>query len=302
MPGTGFAKRAIDLIIQLGHGDYGASGYDEVRITGLRVSVSISKVMMPGYSEAEIRIFGLSQSLMNRLSTLGKLSDKNARDNVVTVLAGDAASGMATVFRGTLQTAYADLQGAPDVSFNMMAYGGLLAALKPVPAISYKGAADVAVILAGLARSMTPPFTFENSGVSGVILSDPYFPGSAREQIRRCVEAAGVQALIDEDNHVLAVWPKGGSRGGAIPTISASTGMVGYPAYWESGVAITTLHNPSIRVGGPILVQSEITPACGKWVVLEMSHTLESETVGGAWFTQIKAYLFGTSAPIPAAA
>jgi hypothetical protein len=50
---------------------------------------------------------------------------------------------------------------------------------------------------------------------------------------------------------------------------------------------LTTIFNPDVVIGGMIQVQSSLTPACGQWIATQISHSLESETPDGQWFTHI---------------
>jgi hypothetical protein len=52
---------------------------------------------------------------------------------------------------------------------------------------------------------------------------------------------------------------------------------------------VTTMFNPSIKIGGQVQVQSSILPPSGKYTVVQISHSLESITPDGQWFTHILA-------------
>jgi hypothetical protein len=91
------------------------------------------------------------------------------------------------------------------------------------------------------------------------------------------------------DRDILAIWPKNSYRPGTGALISPTTGLVGYPAFTDIGIVVTVLFNPAIKYGALIEVQSSLTPACGKWAIYGMQHELESQTVGGSWFSRISA-------------
>jgi hypothetical protein len=280
--GSSFAKRLIEVTISIGEGSFGESGFNTVTLSGLRVVASVTKFGGAAMGQAHLRIYGMPLSMMNQLSTLGMLVVATRRNNVA-ISAGSQGSGMSLVFQGTVVDAWADFSGAPDVSFQIAVAAGLFEAVKPVPASSYKGTADVATIMASLAEQMG--FAFENNGVN-VKLSNPYFPGSARQQVVRCATAANINFSTDDNK--LAIWPKGQSRGGLIPLISPQTGMVGYPTFNANGLIVTTLFNPGITHGGQIKVQSSLTPANGTWIVNNLSHDLASEMPDGPWFTRME--------------
>ncbi len=275
-----FAKRQISVRFQLGQGAFGDTGMKIVNVSGLRAHAHIIKAGAETLGECQLSVFGLKQSIMNELSALANY-DMVVRQNTVIVSAGDeGAAGLATVFEGTIAEGWADLNSAPDTRLQVVAYAGMLQKLKPVPPTSYPGSADAAVIMQTIAGTMG--LQFENNGVS-VMLSTPYLTGTAWEQARSCAEAAGINWTID--NGTLAIWNNPGHRSGQPPLVSAATGMVGYPAYTGVGIGVKTLFNPLISPGGTVAVQSSIGSACGTWYVTDVSYDLQSETPGGAWFT-----------------
>jgi hypothetical protein len=284
-----FTKKRITLTFQLGEGNFGESGYNTVTVSGLRCSATISKFGTLGNNQLQLTVYGLTLSLMNQLSTLGRPSLSQIRRNLVTVTAGDDESGMAVVFVGTINDAWADLQGMPDSCLVVSAITGLYEAVKPVPAITFSGTADVATIISGIATKAG--LAFQNYGVTAK-LSYPYFAGTALTQIERCAQSAGIVCVIDDG--VVAIWPRGGSRGGALPVISPTTNLVGYPVYTQSGVSLMIQYTPDIIVGGLVKVEgSSITPANGTWYCYSATHNLESEMPDGDWFTDIECKSFG---------
>lgn len=285
-----FARRKIDLTFQLGTGAFGETGFNTVTVSGLRVQASITKAGGTTLGEAQVRVYGLTPTLMNELSSLTR-QIMMQRQNTLIITAGDDEAGMGVVFQGTIADGWRDLNAAPNSVLHVIALAGLFQKLKPVPPSSYPGSADAATIMASLAEQMG--LSFENNGVS-VILATPYLPGTAFDQAQRVADAANINWIVDAG--VLAIWPRGGSRGGAIPLISPETGMVGYPAHNGVGIALTTLYNPSIRAGGTVQVRSEIPNACGQWFVTALTHDLESETPGGQWFSRFQgAPLYNTN-------
>ncbi len=286
-----YARRRIDLKFQMGEGSFGESGDDVLAVSGLRVSASIQRNGDVSLSAAQIRVYGLSLSVMNRLSTLGKPL-MQGRQNTVTVSAGDDESGMATVFVGNMTRAWTDLSAPPDGVFLIESYAAILDKLRPLAPTSFPGNATAAVIVSGLAAQMG--YNFENAGVD-VTLSNPYFAGTGRQQLDAVARAGNFNAYLDDTTNTLAIWPRDGSRGGAIPLITARTGMVGYPRITQNGMAVTTLFNPNISFGRNVQVESILTPAQGTWTVFQLAHELESETPGGKWFTQATCSLLGAT-------
>lgn len=282
---TGFTTKRLDLTVTLGAGTFGESLADTVTLTGFRMTAQISNPGGESMGMCQMKVFGLRTDVINKLTTIGQINRAIKVKNAILLAAGDNETGMQTVFQGTIYDAWADYNTSPDVSFNIIAYMGLDAAVRPVNASSYKGATDVATIMAAFAAEMQ--LTFENNGVD-VKLSNPYFPGTALTKVRQCARAANI--LFTVDRGVLAIWPKTGARAGFVPLISPDSGMVGYPSLSSKGMTVKMLFNYNIRLGGEVMVESSVPMACGKWNVFSVAHDLSCEMPDGPWFTQMDCY------------
>lgn len=276
----------------------GSGGADTVVVTNLRMSAKIAHAGGPSDGTMDLTIYGLQFSTINRLSTLG-MQINLVPKNTITLEAGqdDGQGGFtngSVVFVGYILSAYGDFNAQPEVSFHLTAHTLAPFATSPVPATSFNGSSDVATMMSGFAALMA--LKFENNGVSSKI-SNPYFSGSARQQAQACVDAAGIN-WNHGDLGTLAIWPKNGSRGGQVPVISPSTGMKGYPSYTAYGISVETIFNTSIGFGASFQVQSSLQAACGIWVVYGLSHFLESDMPGGAWFSTVLGYNPKYPAPI----
>lgn len=262
---------------------FAGSDANEVTLSGMRISANIHKAGGASQGEAQLRIYGMSLTLMNQLSTLGRTPVIIGK-NEIAISAGDEETGESLIFRGTIAQAYTDLGGAPDGVFQVSAYSLLYQAVQSIPPTSFQGGVNVVLILQNLATQMG--MSFENNGVN-VRLSNPYFEGSAKSQAEAAVQAAGIEWNAC-DNGILAIWPKGGSRGGVVPLISPATGMVGYPYPSGQGLlGVKTAFNPNINFGAKIEVDSIIEPAKGLWTICSVEHNVESEMPGGQWYTSV---------------
>lgn len=281
-----FTKRKIDLTFTLGvPGDsFTATNTNTVKISGNRVECTITKSGGMSMSEATIRAFGVPLDIMNKLTILGQSIVRIDKQNMVTVDAGTDGQ-LATCFYGTISECWVDASNSPEVSLIVKAYTALLDLVRPVPATSFKGPVDVALMLGGIASKMTPPLGLENNGVN-VVLRDPVYPGTYLQQIQEICRAANINFIVD-NNITLAIWPKDGARRGLAQKISRDTGMIGYPIHQQSGITLTMEFNPTIAFGTYVDVESILTPNNGLWSVYTLSHDISSETVEGPWFTQI---------------
>jgi hypothetical protein len=292
-----YIQRRIDLIFEIGRGKNGEDGTELITIRGLRVSAQIEKLsaIVGGSGACQVAVYGLPFELINALSSMGEQIPL-VRKNKITVLAGDQNS-VAEVFSGDIVEAWADFNAMPDVAMTISAMPGLLAAVKPVDALSVDGTVDAVLLMRQLADRMG--YQFENSGVPATMLDHPYYPGTAMDQAGAIAVAAHINWTIDHDT--LAIWPINGFRpGGDIPLISRETGMIGYPSYARNGIKVRSAFNPAIKFGGKMKIDCEIHGATGEWIIFMMSHDLMSEAPDGPWFTDLEGYRLGqVSAGIP---
>lgn len=268
-----------------------AEGGNQVTLTNHRATVAIA--VQGQAASAQLRVYGLTQSLLNQFSTLGRVRLTDQR-TAVAISAGDDDAGMGVVFQGTLTGAWADYTGMPQVPLHVTARSGASAQLAIIPPSSYRDSADVAVIISNLAGQAG--LAFENGGVT-TKLANPYFPGSVMAQIAACARAARIEYVVE--NGVLAIWPRDGSRSGQIPLINPKTGLIGYPTFTGRGIAAQCLFNPNLRFGGRIRLESELPQANGHWSIYDIRHELDAGTPGGAWFTAFQAQAL-TNADSPA--
>jgi hypothetical protein len=272
------------------------AGGDTVTLSGQRMSARVQNSGSPGGSVAQVAIYGMTLSLMNQLATLGMVFQLVPR-NTLTISAGDEESGLSVVFAGTIVQAYGDFNAAPEVPFHFECNSTLAESVMPASASSYTGATDVATIMSSLARQMG--LGFENSGVTAQ-LSNPYLPGSLMTQVRECADQAGINAEV-VGGALLAIWPKGGARGGQVPLIAPPPrgSMIGYPAYTQQGIVVKTLYDPRIGFGGQVQVESDLAPASGLWNVYKLDHALDTLVPRGLWQSSVFGYNPRYPQPIP---
>jgi hypothetical protein len=309
-----FVQRLISVSVQLAQNTqtnqpstFSESGTNTVNLTGSRVSVQIENSGAPADSNARVKIWGLTPSIMNQLSTLGLVFNLVPK-NTLTISAGDAVAGQAIVFSGTIWSAYGDYSAQPDVPFIFDCIAGAADATIAIPASSFSGSQQVSNMMSGFARAMN--LGFENNGVSST-LSNAYFSGSARSQADKCAKAAGISWGIIKGN-TLSIWPLGGNRNTPnIPVISAATGMISYPAFTQQGIIVKTLFNPQLSFGSLVQVnssllagiasaqpsqQSSLSPGNApstfpsQWAVNKLDLMLDSLVPKGQWMSVVYAY------------
>lgn len=274
-------KKQLRFVITLGTGKFGSSNNDQITLQGFRAIAAIDKAggMMMGTLRA--KIFGVKQVDMNSVTTL-QWKPGTLIPNTVEVFAIDGAAET-LVFAGNIVNAWADYQSMPDVYLHIQAQSAFFNALKAIPPRSFKGRVDVASVMAQIARDLG--YTFENNGVT-TQLTDVYLPNTGMEQAKDLARAAGCDLYLDDK--ILAITPPNVPRKVIIPLISPASGLVGYPTFDGVGVNFQTLFNPAVTFGGSVKLETDVQQAAGEWVVTSVSHRLESEKPGGAWFSTIR--------------
>jgi len=284
MSNGGFTSKQIELTITLGTRNFGDELGDTVTISDSRIFVDLNNPGGDSMGQANIRVYGLSQQLMNKLTTIGQINRAIRIKNTVSVAAGDE-NGMQLVFFGVIVDAWGDYNSAPDVPFIISAASGMDVAVKPVNATSYKGSIAVTQIMQDLASEAG--LAYEPNGVD-VNLFNPYFSGSTLNKIRQCARAANIEYVIDRGT--LALWPLGQSRQGDVPLISPDSGLVGYPTLSSKGMSMLLIFNQNIKLGADVKVESSLPMAEGIWHVFNLSHSISSQAPGGPWFTNVEVY------------
>jgi hypothetical protein len=294
-------------------GTAGSSSPGTINISGARARCRIQNAGAPAGGMAHISIYGLSQSLMNQMATLGVVVDSVSK-NTILVSAGassfpDASAlnavgapitGFPVVFGGTIWFAYADYNEMPEVPFRITAQTGLFEAVGSAPPTSFNGPTSIESIMQGFASALGVPL--ENNGVSGS-LANPYFAGTVLQQLYQAADHAGIHAQLVDGATKLAIWPLGGSRSSLanIPLISKTTGMIRSPSFAMNGwMIVEFVYNPDVVFGGNIQVQSDNVPQANKtWTVYKLDLSLDSIVPSGEWKATALCYPKGINAPAP---
>jgi len=281
-----FVKRTIQATITLAEGKFSATGQSEMTLKGLRMSANIVSYNGDAQGQLHLQIWGLPLSVMNELTAIGPIRPAKLNNNKITIVAGDVAGTLSTVYEGVMLSAFGDFQDAPDVVFNIIALSAAFDAVNQAEPKSYPKSVAVASVMETLAKEMGK--TFENNGVDKILPEGTYFSGSTFTQVKECAAAANIYYTVDRGK--LAIWPKNGYRKDDPIKVNSKTGMVGYPIFSSTGLILVTLFNPDFALGGRVDVESTLTPAKGIWSIYRVSHSLECEMPAGRWMSQIMCY------------
>lgn len=278
-------EKTIEITVSINTGSVDNPMFIDTTLTGLRMKVVALGGTMSGQGQLQCSIHGLTQDFMAKLTVTGFIRQEN-RGNKVLVAAGDKGGALAIVYEGTIAEAFANIQ-QPISEFQIIALSAMGAAIKPVGASSYSGSKKVSDIMSDFATSAS--FEFENLGVEKT-LNNAYFTGTNWDKIKRCANASGI--LYAVNNNKLIIWENNKEESDSV-VISAEPNnipqLIGTPKTGGSGLSIRTLFYPKFEFSKKYEVKSNDFPlANGRWTPTSIIHSLESETPGGAWFTDVE--------------
>lgn len=306
MSQTTLQNRAVDVTFRLLSQAFGPNGEDTVTLSGLRVHAEVTQARFPTAESATVRIEGMTPDIMNRLSMAAPDPTRQSASELI-LTTQDGAGGNALVFQGGVTLAYVDYTTAPNVAFVAQAFSTVLPNAMTATPTGYRGAVSVGQVLATIASKAGLSLHTQSVGAT---LHDPYFHGSPGQQLTQCLETVPLCAGLGRGQ--LSVWPATSAASQPTPlgitqalSLSAETGLIGYPAWSAGGLALRMLFNPLVSFNSLIALHSRYQPAgwgqqngpvpVGLWRVTQVRHTLQTETPHGAWFTDIVAQAYRES-------
>lgn len=280
--GTSFQRRRIRTTFRLAAGVFTQVGSpDTLILEGYRAQVEIDAPGGYEFATCRLRIYGVDRFDMDRLTVINYQNLDFLR-NTMQIEATDDDGQFTTIFLGEIYIAQPDFSGMPDVAFVAEARSGLIGSLAPAAAASFPGAQKVSAIMSRLAKELG--VTLEDNGVTSTV-TDMYLSGSPLTKVQALADAARIQYWFLPEQGVLAIAPMGVARRSDVVNVDFNTGLVGFPTKTHVGIQYTALFNPAIYHGCRIFMESDVPSCNGEWYVISMSHRLDSELPGGAWFT-----------------
>ncbi len=282
---------------------------NQLQIQGLRMSAVIKAAGIPAFPEASIRIYGMAQQDQNALAVVPVLIGKPQYQRNVLQIEADSGAGFVSVFTGQIIQAGPDYSSLPDECLYVQAVSLGLDQLAPAAPVAYPGVAKVSDIVSGIVSRMG--YAFENDGVTGT-LTNSYYSGTLADQLRTVCQDAQIYYAIEPGTpNIVIISPAGVPRSNLTAfTLSPSSGLVGYPEVLGNGyLNVRSFFNPAYRMNGPLIISgSDVvidsslpttlnTLADGTWNIGPLTHTLECQKPGGAWFTDMR--LYPPNAPPP---
>jgi hypothetical protein len=254
-------------------------GTTSLSVSGLRATVEDSHSGAASMGTISGRIYGLSKSHLASLIQLAPLFQVSTAKTVS--IWGGAAPNLVQFTQGDIFTGWVEIQ-APEAPYVFTVNEIAVPSLTAATPIQVQQPTPVADIMKQLATAMGK--VFENNGVT-TMLNSGYYAGSLADQAAAIATDTQIGWILQ--NGALAIWPAGASRD-SVFTVSAETGMIGYPTYTQAGVAVRTIFRPDILYASVMNIVSSLQGPTGQWTIFNVSHHLDAETPGGQWSTLLE--------------
>lgn len=280
-----FKARHMKIVITLAAGSF-AGGGNQYTITDLAMSATVEKLPWPDGGKCSVEIWGLPLDVMEQLSTLAFRPFYRTR-NYINIFAGEGyPDGMPQIFAGSIATAGADFNSAPDVKFKIEGQVGFFGRIQAQGQTAVHGQQAAEDFIRGQAEGAG--FRFRNEGVSAS-LSNCVFSGSGMQQAQTAANMIGAELVYDDEEAILL--PSGGTIAGATTDLTPETGLLGYPVITQSGVEVKTIFNPELRFAGCINLKTSTPKASGTWRIVKLSHKIAANKPGdGSWESHVTGF------------
>ncbi|AYW18593.1 hypothetical protein DTA24_07995 [Klebsiella sp. P1CD1] len=225
----------------------------------------------------DMSVWGLSLDYMAKISGKSQRQTQ-AKKNLVKVTADGEV-----VFFGTIISARINLTQSPDAPLEITANtAGYYQAL-PIPDTYVKGETTAQDVVKSICNQVG--LKFANYGVNTQI-KDVHLKGNAIEQINSIAHDYGFSFELNLET--VSIFKYGTARDNIIPSVSPDTGLIGYPVFYDLGIAFRCMFSSSIVIARLIDLKTMLPNASGRYQVCEgTTHYLSSNVEGGFWETYV---------------
>lgn len=243
------------------------------------------------FGAAKVRIFGVNLDSMNNIARLWLEVLSPSNTDTLTIEVWDG-SNFVPFFEGVITWSAINASGAPAVALEIEANAAMIAQNTVAPPYSestpvfLRDALSEILSPAGLEvefADSVPEYQVQRVHVSGTPMEQAqtllgYFPELAWY--------VNLQRLY--------VRNVNGPLGGDPVLLSKDTGLIGYPTYSTSGISVVALFDARLRPGLALDIQTRFDFVTRtKWVASVLEHSLQPNTPGGQWVSNVAAQSYG---------
>lgn len=264
----------------------GKNGANKLTSDSLRVQCVLAYGAGNITPTAQISIYGLSIATMSPLMRI-QWNTMSAVLNTIQIEVGEEGDkALSLAYEGNITFAKIDMSNSPTTCLQIESQMCVVDSLLPQDSKTYDKGQDGAEIIKQISEEMGYKFT--NNGATHIIADALTLEGSRINRIQNIAHMCNFDLYTEQRS--IAICPKGVAQEIKIPTISPSTGLIGYPSPDIRGVSFTCLYSPLVRFGGIVRIDDSLIPTCnGDWRVYGLTATLEANAPSSRWEMEVMA-------------
>lgn len=239
---------------------------------------------LPSLNSAVIRIYGLANDIMNKLSFIRYRGRNEVSNYTINCYYHNNNS---LIFSGDIISSYPDYSKVPDVNFYISAITNYRQIVNPTKPTSIKEEQNITNIVNTIAKDMNVNYTVINNGVN---ISDAniYLEGSNIQKLIKLSEDYNFDIIINNNTNSIVITDYDKPIN-SNDIIIIDDNLIGYTQITQDGVQLEIYFEPRIQLGCQIrIVNSYNTIANGDYKVTRLQHILYSK-IEGSFKTLIKA-------------
>ena len=227
-----------------------------------------------GLNRLSLRVFNLDTAKRNQL-----VKDAEEEKVINVILEIGYKGELRQIFKGNIYKAYPEKSGADLISVMDCLDGFIDTKYSYTSATATTKRQAVEIIVSNMHNTTIGKITSQNT-----IYRSKVIQGNSYEELKKIVQTDEVM-FIDEDK--LYIIKDTESKGNYIPTISAETGLLNVPRRENKVVSVSTILNPSIKLGEYVELISQYAPYLNGTYRVENS-SYKGDYSGNDWIQDLQ--------------
>ena len=245
---------------------------------GAAITVKFVKTADPKQNSCDVTIANMLTDTIDYLVTEASQWNPNPKPKLLTIDAGIASTGIATIFTGDITSALPTMP--PDRILTMKAK------TQENAKYIWKGrqsakTVQLKTLATNIAKDYGLRLLFEATDKT---VSNYLFNGPLAKQVQKLAQVGDVDVFIDDE--VLVVKNFGKALKGQALLVSAATNMIGVPTPDDKGIKVRVMFDPNIKLGQPIELQSGVNKSLdGQYVIYAIAGSLANRATD--WYLDL---------------
>lgn len=275
-----FSKKRIKVVIELVDEKvkFFLPNTNSLTFENLPVEVDINVVPLPNKASAKIKIYGVSEEYMNRITTI-KWKEGFISQKAVYVYADDGA-GYKLLFEGCIMDAFPRYESAPDVYIDISAVMGAYHNIREVPPFSRKGEVPTSQVF----RDICADYGVDCLNIDvNTSCKNPYFNQHGLSN-RLIAASRAYNVVVKNYNNRIEIYSQNGF---GKKWNFTKNNYIGYPSLNNVGIKVIfdTIYDIGLydifSIDG-----SRVKAANDTWKIIKYKYSLSTK-IGGKWLMSV---------------